>query len=78
MITLKEADEAAVKGRPVIYQGIVYDKIVQTGYRYTIIKTPLPDGDYREKIVRSGFVQLLDKNRHCVVVADPEQCILID
>lgn len=61
-MTMKEADEAACMHLPVLYNGIEYKRITQTGYTYDIRKG------------RSGFVQLLDKNRNSVVYADPEQC----
>ena len=47
-MTLREADEAAQKRLPVIYQGIEYLRISETGYRYN------------DKGERHGFVQLLD------------------
>ena len=61
-MTLKEADEAAMKGLPVIYQGVEYIRITSTGYRYN------------EKHERTGFVQLLDKCGHSVIDADPARC----
>lgn len=61
-MTLKEADEAALKGLPVIYQGIEYVRITETGYRYN------------EKHERSGFVQLLDKSGRSVTYAEPGRC----
>ena len=69
-MTLKEADEAAVKGLPVIYknalvlggQEIEYKRITETGYRYD------------EKHERHGFVQLLDKHTNSVIYADPAYC----
>lgn len=63
-MTLKEADEAALKGLPVIHQGIEYLRITETGYRYN------------KKHEREGFVQLLDKCGHSVTYADPGRCAL--
>lgn len=63
-MTLREADEAAKKGLPVICQGIEYSRITKTGYKYN------------EKHERSGFVQLLDKSGHSVTDADPALCTL--
>lgn len=59
-MTLKEADEAAVKRHPVISGGIEYLRIYQTGYRYD------------ENGQRSGFVVLLDKCGHSVTETSPE------
>ena len=64
-MTSKEADEAAKKGLPVIYEGIEYKRITEVGYRY--------DG----KGNRHPFVQLLDKNCYkSVVYTDPARCSL--
>ena len=66
-MTLKEADEAAKKGLPIIHDDGVhgrmeYKRIVQTGYHYT------------EEGARIPFVQLLDKCRNSVTSADPAFC----
>lgn len=61
-MTMKEADEAACMCLPVIFNGIEYKRITQTGYTY----------DFRKG--RIGFVQLLDKNQNSVVYADPALC----
>ena len=61
-MTLREADEAAQMGLPVIHQGIEYSRITQTGYKYA------ENGD------RVGFVQLLDKCGNSVTDADPAAC----
>lgn len=61
-MTLKEADEAAWKFLPVIYDGIEYKRITQTGYRYD------------ERRGRIPFVQLLGKHSNSVVYADPALC----
>ena len=68
-MTLKEADEAAQKGLPIIHQApgqpaVEYRRIIQTGY------------EYNEKHERCGFVQLLDKNQNSVTRADPARCEL--
>lgn len=61
-MTMKEADEAAVMCLPVIFDGIEYKRITQTGYNY----------DFRKG--RRGFVQLLGMNENSVVYADPALC----
>lgn len=63
-MTLKEADEAAQKGLPVLCDGIEYKRITETGYRYT------------DKHERIGFVQLLDRCGNSVTYADPGRCTL--
>lgn len=68
-MTLREADEAAQKGLPIIHQApgqpaAKYKRITQTGYTYD------KNGH------RRGFVQLLDKCGHSVVYADPACCEL--
>ena len=63
-MTLKEADAAAQKRVPVVYQGIEYERITQAGYEYD--KTGQ----------RRGFVQLLDRSGHSVSYADPGRCDL--
>lgn len=59
-MTMKEADEAAVKRLPVIHDGIEYLRIYQTGYRYD------------ENGQRHGFVELLDKSGHSLTYTKPE------
>jgi hypothetical protein len=59
-MTLKEADEAAVKRLPVVHDGIEYLRIYQTGYRYD------------ENGQRHGFVVLFDKCGHSVTETKPE------
>lgn len=61
-MTMKEADEAASMYRPVVFNGIEYKRITRTGYTYDLRKG------------RIGFVELLDKNKNCVVYADPALC----
>lgn len=63
-MTLKEADEAARRGLPVIHKGVEYARITQTGYHY----------DKNGK--RRGFVQLIDKNSRSVSYAEPRTCEL--
>ena len=68
-MTLREADEAAQKALPIIYQApgqpaFEYKRITQTGYTYD------------ENRHRRGFVQLLDKSGHSVVYAEPEHCTM--
>ena len=65
-MTMKEADEAAWMFRPVLYNGIEYKRITQTGYRYD------------ERRGRVPFVQLLDKYQNSVIYADPELCKVKD
>ena len=69
-MTLREADDAAQKGLPIIHKepgksAIEYKRITETGYRYN------------DKGERTGFVQLLDKCGHSVTYADPGSCELI-
>lgn len=59
-MTMKEADEAAVKRLPVIHDGIEYARITRTGYRYD------KNGQ------RHGFLVLLDKCGHSVTEVRPE------
>lgn len=65
-MTLKEADEAAVKRLPVIHDGIEYLRISRTGYRYD------------ENGQRRGFVELFDKCGRSVTEAKPEAVKLKD
>ena len=65
MMTLKEADEAAQKCLPVLYQGTEYIRITQTGYKYD------------ENGKRHGYVQLLEKCHNSVMDADPALCELV-
>lgn len=58
-MNMREADEVAQKRLPVVYKGIEYLRIIQTGYNYD------------ENGQRHGFVQLLDKCSHSVTYADP-------
>lgn len=64
-MTLQEANDAAKKGFPVIYNGIEYRRITQVGRLYS-----------ETKGWGCGFVQLLDKNSNSVVQADPAHCTL--
>lgn len=59
-MTMKEADEAAVKRLPVIFDGIEYQRISKTGYRYD------------ENGQRHGFLELLATRGHSVTIARPE------
>ena len=65
-MTLKEADEAAVKRLPVICGGLEYLRIGRTGYRYD------------ENGQRHGFLELLDKCGHSVTIVKPEAVKLKD
>lgn len=58
-MNLREADEVAQKRLPVVYDGVEYTRITQTGYNY--------DKNGR----RHGYVQLLDKCGNSVVNVDP-------
>lgn len=58
-MNLREADEAAQKLLTVVYEGVEYTRITQTGYNY--------DKNGR----RHGYVQLLDKCGSSVVNVDP-------
>jgi hypothetical protein len=59
-VTLREADEAAVKRLPVICGGLEYERITRTGYRYD------------EKGQRFGFIELYDRRGNSVTYAKPE------
>ena len=59
-MTLREADEAAMKRLPVIYDGIEYARISRTGYYYD------------ETGQRHGFLELRAKCRNSVTQARPE------
>lgn len=59
-MTLKQADEAAMRRLPVIHNGTEYMRINRTGYRYD------------ENGQRHGYVELLDKCGHSVTEAKPE------
>ena len=63
-MTLREADEAAQKRLPVIYDGIEYVRITRTGYRYD------------ENGQRHGFLELYDKCGHSVQYARPDAVTL--
>ena len=63
-MTLREADEAARKCLPVIFRGVEFQRITETGWRYN------------DKGERAGFVQLLDKCNRSVIYADPALCTL--
>ena len=58
-MTPKEADEVAKRCTPVILDGITYIRIIEVGYRYD------------ERGQRRPFVTVLDKNKNCIVSADP-------
>lgn len=60
-MTLKEADAAAMKCLPVIYDGIKYRRITQIGYKYSAAG-------------RREFIQLADWNENSVIDADPKLC----
>lgn len=67
-MTLREADEAAQKGLPIIHTlpgrtPIEYRRITRTGYRYN------------ENHERFGFVELLDKSG-TITYAELEHCTL--
>lgn len=59
-MTLKEADEAAVKMLPVMYNGMEFARITRTGYRY-------------DENGRHGFVELTDRYTGSVSYVDPER-----
>lgn len=59
---MREAGEAAMKGLPIIHQGIEYVRITEVGFKY--------DG----KNGRVGFIKLLDKCGHSYTDADPALC----
>lgn len=59
-MTLREADEAAMKRLPVIHDGIEYVRITRTGYHYD------------ENGKRRGFLELLPKCGDSITYARPE------
>ena len=63
-MTLKEADVAAQRGYPIIYNGVEYERIVSVGCNY--------DAQCR----RFPSVQLLAKGGNSTTYANPEQCTL--
>lgn len=63
-MTLKEADVAAQRRYPIIYNGAEYERIVSIGYSYDIQRHRVP------------FVQLLSKCGNSTTYAKPEQCTL--
>lgn len=63
-MTLKEADVAAQRGYPVIYNGVEYERIVSVGCNYDMRNHRFP------------FVQLLAKDGNSTTYAKPEQCTL--
>lgn len=65
-MTMKEAHEAALKGLPVMYDGIEYERITEVGYRIN------------DKLQCFGFVQLMSKNKRSVIYVDPNKCALIN
>lgn len=65
-MTMKEADEAACKFLPIIYDGIEYKRITQTGYTYDSRKGRRP------------FVQLISKYANSIMYADPALCEVVD
>lgn len=65
-MTLREADEAAVKHLPVENDGITYVRIIEIGYKYP------------KNGVRFPFVRLEDKSGHSITDANPERCKIIE
>ena len=65
-MTIKEADEAALKRAPVICDGIRYERISRVGYFY------LENGEKRP------FVEMYDKNRNSTMWAIPKNVELAD
>lgn len=66
MLTMKEAQKAAIKCLPVISNGVEYKRICQTGYSY--------DEHGRWK----PFVVLKDKRANSETYADPTRVSLVD
>lgn len=58
-MTLREADEAAVKMLPVVYNGMEFARITRTGYRY-------------DENGRHGFVELTERYTSSITYALPE------
>lgn len=65
----EEIKAAMLNSKPVKYDGIIYKRI--TAYIYRVIKT--------SEGLRTVFqVELLDRNEHSVVIADPKKVELIE
>lgn len=61
-MTLKEADDAAIRKVPIIHNGIRYTRITQIGYNYTALG-------------RFPFIQLEDRSGHMVIDVKPDECV---
>ena len=69
MLTSEQTKEAMIKFKPVSYDGIPYKRI--TAYIYRVVK----NGDTYKTVFQ---VELLDRNEHSVVIADPQKVELIE
>ncbi len=65
----EEIKQAMLNFKPVRYDGIPYKRI--TAYIYRVVK----NGDTYKTVFQ---VELLDRNEHCVVIADPQKVELIE
>lgn len=61
-MTIKEANEAARQLLPVIFNGMVFERITQVGI------------SYNDKGEPRYFLQILEKNHSSVVYAEPRSC----
>ena len=63
-MTLKEANLAAQRRYPILYNGVEYERIVSIGWNYDLRGNRFP------------FIQLLSKGGNSTTSAKPEQCTL--
>lgn len=63
---LKEATEAAEAKKAVIYNGIVYERIIAAGYKYDT------------KGAKHPSITLLDKNRNSIECVHPKDVFLME
>lgn len=71
MLTSEQIKKAMLNFTPVKYEGIVYKRI--SAYIYRVIRSK--HNDTYKTIYQ---VELLDKNEHSVVIADPQKVELIE
>lgn len=69
MLTSEQIKQAMLNFKPVRYDGIPYKRIA--AYIYRVVKS----GDTYKTVFQ---VELLDRNEHCVVIADPQKVELIE
>lgn len=61
-MTLKEADDAALRKVPILHNGTQYTRIIEVGYKYT-------------DLGKFPFVLLEDRPRHSATYAKPSECV---